>query len=70
MEKYELIKLKGTAYFGEGDIEISDEFNSYYSLQKIDLLKDWCFLLNQEYEKGLEKYRAENRKLQERNDTT
>jgi hypothetical protein len=62
-----LIKLRGTSMFGEGEIKMSDEFDSYNTLLKLDLLKDWCYLLDEEYDKKREEYRAENRALNNNN---
>jgi hypothetical protein len=53
--------------FGEGEIKMSDEFDSYNTLLKLDLLKDWCYLLDEEYDKKREEYRAENRALNNNN---
>ena len=51
--------LKAVVDFGEGSIGVPDEWNTYDPLLRMDLLKDWIYDLQEEYDKA----HAENREL-------
>lgn len=58
--------LKANFWAGEGEIGNLDEFRKHDSLLRLDLLKDWIYDLEQEYNKTLEEHRQkrEQRRIQ------
>ena len=54
------IKLKLSEQSGDGHIDIPEEWNTYDTLLRMDILKDWIYSLQQEYDSTYIKYLAEN----------
>jgi len=54
-----VIKLLADWDSGEGEIRLPPEWQSEYPLMKLDLLKDWIFLLETEYKRELKKWSEE-----------
>jgi hypothetical protein len=54
--------LKANFYAGEGEIGNLDEFRKHDTLMRLDLLKDWIYDLEQEYNRTFEEHQ-ERRKL-------
>ena len=46
-------KLISNYNSGEGDIQLSETFNAADPLLRADILKDWIFLLGEQYKKAL-----------------
>ena len=50
------VKLVADYEFGEGNIKMSERFLESSGLMQIDLLKDWIYDLEKEYEKRSKVY--------------
>lgn len=59
---YSKVSLKANFETGEGEIGNLEAWREHNSLLRLDLLKDWIYDLEQEYNKTLEEHR-EQRKL-------
>ena len=54
-----VIKLLADWDSGEGGMQLPPEWEVEYPLMKLDLLKDWIYLLEMEYKRELQKWREE-----------
>ncbi len=63
-----LIKLRAELGIMEGEIFVSPEFRQLFPLERLDLLRDWIFLLEAERKKARAALRREWKKLRPAND--